>query len=51
MSGHPICVFHGIPIKAVFPQADHVLPSLMMQPEPSQRLPCVIGPYGVTSRE
>ncbi len=29
----PICVFHGIPIRAVFPLADHVLPSLMMQPE------------------
>ncbi len=29
-----------------FCPADHVLPSLMMQPEPSQRLPCAIGTYG-----
>ncbi len=47
----PICVFHGILIRAVFPLADHVLPSLMMQPKPSQRLACAIGPYGVTSHE
>ncbi len=46
-----ICVFHGILTRAVFPLADHILPSLMMQPEPSQRLPCAIGPYGVTSHE
>ncbi len=36
-------------IRTMFPLADHVLPSLMMQPKPSQRLPCAIGPYGVTS--
>ncbi len=47
----PICVFHGILTRAVFPLAGHILPSLMMQTEPSQRLPCAIGPYGVTSHE
>ncbi len=37
-------------LEPCFPQADHVLPSLMMQPEPSQTLPCALGPYRVTSR-
>ncbi len=31
--------------------ADYVLPSLMMPPEPFQRLLCAIGPYWVTSHE
>ncbi len=45
--GIPICVFHSILTGAMFPLADHVLPSLMMQPEPSQGLPCAIGKSGL----